>query len=235
MRARKPVVDERKIQAMLRKMPVLATAPADVSWTLAKASRVLNCRARDVVYLPGDSAASMFFVETGRLKVSKVTRDGKELTLGYQTSGDFFGETCLIAGGPRSEMVEAMTDSMLLEIDRGPLDAALREKPGMAYHFSRSLIERRNALEATMEKIIFKDVAAKLADLLVRLSADHGVEHEAGMLLDLRITHQEMANMIGATRETVSLTLSQFKKKSLLRNEGRKLILTDRSRLRALV
>jgi CRP-like cAMP-binding protein len=186
------------------------------------------------VYLPGDRAASVHFIASGRVKVSKVTRDGKELTLAYRTSGDFFGETCLLEGGPREEMVEAMENTMSVELDRAGLDHLLANHAQVAYPFARALIDRWRGLQTKVEQLVFKDVGSKLAELLLRLGSEHGIEHRRGLVLGLKITHQEMANLIGSTRETVSLTLSQFKRKGFIHTEGRKVILADREGLRAL-
>src|SRR4029453_10505931 len=146
----------------------------------------------------------------------KVTRDGKELTLAYRTTGDFFGETCLLEGGPREEMVEAMEPCSAVEIGRDQIDHLLRSSVAAAYPFARALIGRRRDLETKVEQLIFKDVGSKLAELLLRLGSEHGVENKKGLVLGLKITHQEMANLIGSTRETVSLTLSQFKRKGYI-------------------
>ena len=75
---------------------------------------------------------------------------------------------------------------------------------------------------------------SKLAELLLRLATEYGVDDSRGTLVALKITHQEMANLIGSTRETVSLTLAQFKRKGLIQTEGRKVIIADREGLRAL-
>ena len=88
--------------------------------------------------------------------------------------------------------------------------------------------------EGKIENLIFKDVNSKLAELLLRLGQDYGVDDSRGTLVSLKITHQEMANLIGSTRETVSLTLSQFKRSGLIATEGRRVILSDREGLRAL-
>ena len=96
--------------------------------------------------------------------------------------------------------------------------------------FEQSIAE----LEGKIENLIFKDVNSKLAELLLRLGQDYGVDDSRGTLVSLKITHQEMANLIGSTRETVSLTLSQFKRSGLIATEGRRVILSDREGLRAL-
>jgi len=226
--------EEKRVIQILRKCPVLIDAPADALGKLAATAQVQSYRARQVVYLPGDRAGSVHFIANGRVKVSKVTRDGKELTLAYRTSGDFFGETCLLDGGPREEMVEAMENTTSVEIDRTGLDGLLADHATVSYPFARALISRWLGLQAKVEQLVFKDVGSKLAELLLRLGSEHGIEHRRGLVLGLKITHQEMANLIGSTRETVSLTLSQFKRKGYIHTEGRKVILADREGLRSL-
>jgi CRP/FNR family cyclic AMP-dependent transcriptional regulator len=226
--------EEKRVVQILRKCPVLVDAPAEMLSKIAATAEPRSYRARQVVYLPGDRAAGVHFIASGRVKVSKVTRDGKELTLAYRTNGDFFGETCLLEGGPREEMIEAMENTTSVEIDRPGLDAILANNAQVAYQFARALITRWRGLQAKVEQLVFKDVGSKLAELLLRLGSEHGIEHRRGLVLGLKITHQEMANLIGSTRETVSLTLSQFKRKGLIQTEGRKVILTDREGLRSL-
>lgn len=213
---------------------MLSNVPSDAVQALLPGSKVSAYRARQVVYLPGDRAQGVFFLAQGRVKISKVTRDGKELTLAYRTNGDFFGEPCLLEGGPREEMAEAMEATTAIEVDRETLDRALAANGAAAYWFARALIARRKDLESRVEQLIFKDVGAKLAELLLELGQSHGIEDNRGLVVGLKITHQEMANLIGSTRETVSLTLSQFKKKGLIQSEGRRVILADREGLRAL-
>jgi CRP/FNR family transcriptional regulator, cyclic AMP receptor protein len=229
-----PTAEEKKILSILKKAEALADASSSAIATLASGAQLASFRARQVVYLPGDRAAGIHFLANGRVKISKVTRDGKELTLAYRATGDFFGETCLLDGRPREEMVEAMEPCATVEVTQEALDEVLKSNVDVAYLFVRTLITRRRDLETKVEQLIFKDVGSKLAELLLRLGAEHGVEAKKGLVLGLKITHQEMANLIGSTRETVSLTLSQFKRKGYIATEGRKVILADTEGLRAL-
>ena len=229
-----PTAEEKRILSILKKAASLEEASAAAIATLANGAQMGTYRARQVVYLPGDRAAGIHFLGTGRVKISKVTRDGKELTLSYRAAGDFFGETCLLDGRPREEMVEAMEPCTTVEVTQEALDEVLKTSVGVAYLFVRTLITRRRDLETKVEQLIFKDVGSKLAELLLRLGTEHGVENKKGLVLGLKITHQEMANLIGSTRETVSLTLSQFKRNGLIQTDGRKMILADREGLRAL-
>src|SRR3954451_9743306 len=226
--------EEKQVAGLLRRCDVLAEVSNELIQGLLQGITVANYRPRQVIYLPGDRSQGVHFLASGRIKISKVTRDGKELTLAYRAEGDFFGEPCLIEGGPREEMAEAMDASIAVEVERELVDRMLQTNGIAAYHFARALIARRKDLETRVEQLIFKDVGSKLAELLLNLGQEHGLVHEHGTAVGLKITHQEMANLIGSTRETVSLTLSQFKRKGLIQTEGRRVILADLEGLRAL-
>ena len=226
--------DDKRTLWYLKKVPLLTDLASDALSRLAEKVEMKEIRRRQVLYLPGDPGAAVFFVNGGRVKVSKVTRDGKELTLAYRAPGDIFGETCLIDGGPREEMAEAMENALVTEIERGEFERLLQGHAMLGYRLSKILAARRRDIENKIENLVFKDVNSKLAELLMRLANEYGVDDSRGTLIALKITHQEMANLIGSTRETVSLTLSQFKRRGLIRTEGRKVIVTDREGLRAL-
>lgn len=226
--------DQKKVLGLLRKVPLLGSLPGEALEKLAAPSKGESFKARQVVYLPGDRSFGVHLIVQGRVKVSKVTRDGKELTLAYRTAGDFFGEACILEGGPREEMVESMEPTVTVEVPREEFERLMREAPDFTRQLTLALMRRQRELEAKVEQLIFKDVGAKLAELLLQLGEEHGVPGKRGVALSVKITHQEMANLIGSTRETVSLTLSQFKRKGLIETEGRRVILADSEALRAL-
>ena len=218
----------------LKKIPLLAELGPDAVARLAERVDMREVRRREVVYLPGDPGKSLFFVNGGRVKVSKVTRDGKELTLAYRGPGEIFGETCLVDGGPRSEMAEAVENALLTEIDRADFERLLATTASLGAQMTKLMVTRRRELENKVEALVFRDVTSKLAELLVKLAGEYGVDDARGTMVALKITHQELANLIGSTRETVSLTLSQFKRKRFITTEGRKVIIADHEALKAL-
>ena len=228
------VQDEKRALWYLKKIPLFQEVSHDTMHKLVGLIEMREVRRRQVVYLPGDPGTAVYFVNGGRVKISKVTRDGKELTLAYRGPGEIFGELVLIDGGPREEMAEAMENALITEIERGEFERILQKEPLIGYRLTKIVAQRRREVENKIEQLIFKDVNAKLAELLLRLAVEYGIEDSRGTLVSLKITHQEMANLIGSTRETVSLTLSQFKRKGLIATDGRKVILADRDGLRAL-
>lgn len=226
--------DTKRMLWYLRKVPLLAPLGAEVLSELADTVEMREVRRREVIYLPGDPGESLFIVNGGRIKISKVTRDGKALTLVYCGPSEIFGETCMVAGGPREEMAEAMENSMVTEMARTSFETLLKNHAELGLRMTQLLASRRLDLENKLETLVFRDVTSKLAELLLELAGEYGVEDSRGTLVALKITHQELANLIGSTRETVSLTLSQFKKKKLICTEGRRVIISDAESLRAL-
>ncbi len=226
--------DEKRAMWYLRKIPLLEGVPAPRITELAAAVDIREIPRRQVIYLPGDPGDRVFFINGGRVKCSKVTRDGKELTLAYRGAGQIFGELCVIDGAPRDEMAEAMKNAIITELPREVFAELLLSDARLAFNFACIVGERRRQIEAKLEHLVFRDVQAKLAALLLELGEEYGVDSEDGTQIGLKITHQEMANLIGSTRETISLTLAQFKKRGLLDLNGRTVVLKDHDGLGAM-
>lgn len=227
-------MDTKRTLWYLRKVPFIADLGPDLLARLADRVELREAKRRDVIYLPGDPGNSLFLVHGGRIKVSKVTRDGKSLTLSYCGPAELFGENCLLDGGPRTEMAEAVENALLSAVSRTDFEDLITTYPALGLALTRLVIGRRRDLENKVEALVFRDVSSKLAELLVKLAGEYGVEDARGVMVALKITHQELANLIGSTRETVSLTLSQFKRKRLITTEGRKVIISDAEALRAM-
>jgi CRP/FNR family cyclic AMP-dependent transcriptional regulator len=228
------VHDNKRTLWYLKKIPMLLQLGPEAVARLSENVEMREIRRREVIYLSGDPGESLFFVNGGRVKISKVTRDGKALTLSYCGPSELFGEACLVDGGPRSEMAEATENAMVTEIERNDFDKLMQSHAQLGCAMTKLLAQRRRDMENKLETLVFRDVTSKLAEQLLQLADEYGVEDSRGTLVALKITHQELANLIGSTRETVSLTLSQFKRKNFIRTDGRKVIIADSKSLRAL-
>ncbi len=225
--------DDKRILWHLRKVPMLAAVSPAKLQDLVPVVSLREIPRRQVIYLPGDPGDKVFFINGGRVKTSKVTRDGKELTLAYRGAGQIFGELAVVDGSPREEMAEAMKNAIITDLPVEVFRELLLADTKLCFQFMAELCKRRKQLETKLEHLVFKDVQAKLASLLIELGEEYGQENEEGVLIGLKITHQEMANLIGSTRETISLTLAQFKKRGLLDMNGRAVILLDHEGLKA--
>jgi len=225
--------DDKRVLWHLRKIPLLGGVPPAKLEELISQVELREIPRRQVIYLPGDPGEQVFFINGGRVKTSKVTRDGKELTLAYRGAGQIFGELAVIDGSPREEMAEAMKNAIITELPVEVMRELLLADAKLCFDFMSEVGRRRKQLETKIEHLVFKDVQAKLAALLLDLADEYGQETEDGVQIGLKITHQEMANLIGSTRETISLTLATFKKKKLLNMNGRTVVVLDQDGLKA--
>jgi CRP-like cAMP-binding protein len=224
-----------KKQIFLKKIPVLRGLTGREWEKLQLQTELVDIKKRRVVYLSGDPGESIYFVNAGRAKISKVTRDGREITLAYVGPGDIAGENCLFNAGPRREMLETVANSILTEIPRNYFERLLSKKRSIMLELYKIVADRRRKIEQRLEHLVFRDVNAKLADLILQLGRQYGEENSQGIRVGIAVTHQELANLIGSTRETVSLNISRFKRKGLVDTEQRKLIIRDVDGLRALL
>jgi CRP/FNR family transcriptional regulator len=186
---------------------------------------------RQYVYLPDDPSDSLFILLEGKVRVAKLSRDGKEITLAILVAGDLFGEQALHHGGPRGTMTEVIEDAVVCAIDRDDFEQFVRQRPGLAYGVIQLLAARQREIQERIEELAFRDVPTRLARLLSRLVQDYGSAVPEGTVIDLPLTHQEVANLIGATRETTTATLNDFRRAGVLTLGRKRIVITDRGRL----
>ena len=191
---------------------------------------------RQLIYQPGDLSDAVYWIKSGRIKLYKLTEDGREIIFGLYQTGEVFGELAFVEDRPREYFAEAMDDTQFISIKRSGLFSIAKRKPGVIYRFAKLIAERRRETEATMESLLYKGVRERLAGQLLKLSKEYGIEDNRGKLLRIKITHKDLASLIGSSRETVSLTLGELKRVGLIDvNTDRKIIITDEKQLSQLV
>ena len=198
---------------------------------LERVSRQVNLRRRQPVYLPGDAAEAVYIIQKGRVKLSRVSEDGKEFTMAIMTEGDIFGELEVLEGTSRDMMAEAIEDSIVTVINGHEFQMTLRENSDLSLEITKLIGTRMKKIENRMEDLFFREVPARLARLLIELSCKWRDPVEGGIRLSFRITHQELANLIGSTRETVSAAMSNFKKQGLIQQDHRQITISNREGL----
>jgi CRP-like cAMP-binding protein len=172
---------------------------------------------------PGDG---LYVVVRGNAKVVLFGENGREMTLSLLGPGDFFGEMSLFDGKPRSANVVAVEDSTLLTLDREAFLAHLRVSPETSLRLLRELSERLRRANGLINNLAMHDVPSRLARTLVALAEESGEIREDGILISRRPTQQDLANMVGTCRETVSRALSSMARRGLVTPRGRSLLLS---------
>ena len=183
---------------------------------------------------PGDA---MYLIAQGRCKVALFGENGRELTLSQLGPGDFFGEMSMIDGRARSANVVALDDCTVLMLTREGFSQHLKAHPQTALNVMSELTTRLRRADETIANLALHDVESRLTRTLERLAREDGEQTESGLLLRRRPTQQDLANMVGSCRETISRTFTSMVKRGLLVPRGRALVLTrqllDRSQAQA--
>jgi len=166
---------------------------------------------------PGDL---FFVILRGEVKVFVDSPDGREVVLSHLQTGDFFGEMALLEGETRSASVEALTDCELAVLARAEFFAVLERDFSLTRKILERLSSRLRKANEVIESMALLDVGGRLARYLIRLADESGQPAVEGYFVVTRPTHQEIANSIGATRETVTRMLKQFEDRKLIRVKG---------------
>src|SRR5690606_25383107 len=136
--------------------------------------------------------------------------DGREKTLALLGEGEFFGEMALLDEGPRSAIAQALEKTTLLTLLRSDFDDFLARNAAASRQIIKVLSSRLRETNAQVMDIVFRDVRGRVATALLKLSDLHGVPCPMGQKIDLKLTHQELANLVGTARETVTRVLAEF-------------------------
>ncbi|MBX3120699.1 MAG: Crp/Fnr family transcriptional regulator [Fimbriimonadaceae bacterium] len=194
---------------------------------MEKITRMEEVKKRQPFYLPGDPSSNVYLLKRGRVKLANTAASGKEVTFDILEPGEVFGELEVLEGLPRETAAEALDDAMICVIRREDFDRYLAMHPKITVKLTKLIGLRLRRIQSRIEDLVFRDVPARLAHLLLELSKSDGAQEPRGIRIKAKLTHQEMANLIGCSRETVSATLGQFRDEGLLQLDGRTLTILD--------
>lgn len=173
----------------------------------------------------------IYLVKNGRVKIMAISPEGKKQILAILERGDVFGELAP-AGSGVPPYVEAFDHTVVCTLHRTLFEDIIRRTPEVGLRVIAALARRLRATEQEIEDLALRDVPGRLAAILLRLVEEHGEPHGAGIRLSVRLTHEDIANMIGSTRETITALINRFRDEGLLTVEQRILIILQKDRLR---
>jgi len=189
-----------------------------------------------VLFVAGDECRGLYIIETGRVRIYRTNPEGREQVLHVEGPGRPVAELPLFDGGPYPASAVALEETRLLFLPRGDFESLYRTNPDIAQAVIRALGRRLRHLVHVTETLAFRDVAARLALLLVGYAERTGRATPEGIEITLDRTQEELAIEIGAARESVSRAMKQLRRKGLVRRIDRDhLLVPDISRLRALL
>ena len=215
---------------ILRSAPILSNVPESDLVALAQASRERSYPAGQVILRQDAPGDAMYVVIEGRVKVVLIGEDGREVILSVLGPGAVFGEMALLDDAPRSAHVIAMTQCHVMTLYRGAFHERLRASPDLCLAMLAALSSRLRLADDRIRALSLLDVNGRVAHLLLQQSAEAGSD-----TFPRRLTHQNMAELIGASRETVSRTLQHLSERGVIEIGRRQVSILDRAALEAAV
>ena len=180
-------------------------------------------KARDVIFTPGDPDNQLYFLLEGTIRLYKLYGEFKEATTALLKDRGVFGKLSLVEGQWQDVFAEAVTDVRVAGVRKSALTEAIRHNPRLAIELFACFSERLTQSDEVIESLVHREVSARLATLLLKLGERFGEENGTGTTLDVRLTHQELANMIASTREAVSKVMSEFQRDGTIEVQNRKI------------
>lgn len=216
-----------RIRAAIARAPMFASLPLHAIEDLTQRVSIRRSRANGVVVSQDEPGDALFIIMSGRVKAVIFGENGREVTLSLLRPGDAFGEISVFDGEPRSANCVALEPTTLLVLGREDLLAHITQHPQTALNLLGEMANRLRRADDSIAQLALCDVHERLVRRIISLSREDGSEVPEGLLLRRRPTQQELANMIGSCRETISRAFNQLARDGLIIPKGRQLIVTN--------
>ena len=207
--------------SLLRRVPLFEVLKDDDLEAIARVTITRSYDKDQVIILAEEEGDALFLINTGQVKVSIVSEDGREVILSLLGEGAVFGELALLDEKPRSANVVAMSDAELYMLHRSDFLKLLYRVPKIAITLLAELATRLRKTDRKIEGLALLDVTSRISETLLQLADEQGEEHSEGLHIPNRPTHQQLANMSGTTRETVSRVLKRLEAQGYIVCKGR--------------
>ena len=185
----------------------------------------------DVLFSEGDPGDRLYVVTEGKIKLGHSSSDGRETLLAVMGEGEMFGELSLFDPGPRTATATALTDVTVLGLGHAALRPWLTGRPEVAESLLQALAQRLRRTNEALSDLVFSDVPGRVAKALLDLGESFGQSMPDGLHVTHDMTQEELAQLVGASRETVNKALADFASRGWLRLESRSVVLLDVERL----
>ena len=211
-------------QELLRTVPIFSELSEPDIAALARLTSRRTCPKDTVVFFENEEGDSFFCIVAGRIKVTILGDDGREVILSVLGRGDFFGEMALLDNEPRSATAIAVEDTELLSLHRNDFQSVLSDNRSIMSALIKILTARLRRANHQISTLALLDVYGRVARVIVDTARDEGKRLKDGRIAFRRATHQEIANRIGTTRETVTRMLKDLERQGLIHIEGKEIV-----------
>src|SRR5437764_9967058 len=213
-------------------LPLFAALEPEAADALAAAMTSRTVVRGHIVFREGDPGDRLFVVLDGKVKISRAAADGRESLLSVLGPGEMFGELSLFDPRPRTSTASAVTDATVAALAHDALRAFLLERPDVSMHMLQALARRLRRANDVVADLVFTDVPGRVAKNLLDLANRFGEQEHDGLHVHHDLTQEELAQLVGASRETVNKALADFAARGWLQISARSVLILDTERLR---
>jgi len=206
---------------------------ADIIQKIAISGNEHFFKKNTVILLEEDFGTTLFFIKSGKVKVTRSSDDGREVILNLLNKNDFFGEMSILDGLNRSATVIAVEDSVVFMLKRNDFLSFLKKYPEIAIGLVKTITKRLRSANLQIKSLSLNDAEGKIATVLLQLALDIGKFNEKGVTINNLPIQQTIASMASTSRETVSRILNNFSKKEIIELEGSELKIIDFEQFRS--
>ena len=217
---------------VVRKAPLFAALDDEAAAALMESMTTSHLDRGNILFREGDQGDRLYVIGEGKIKLGLTSVDGRENLLAILGPGEMFGELSLFDPGPRTATATAIAETQLLALSHEDLDSFLLGRPAVAANLLTALARRLRRANETLADLVFTDVPGRVAKALLDLSIRFGRPAEDGILVAHDLTQEELAQLVGASRETVNKALADFASRGWIHLEARAVVLTDVERLK---
>ncbi len=195
-------------------------------------SASLSIRKRETLPFQGTADTYIYFLKRGTIKLVKITAGGRSVALDILKAGTLFGEVNgVLAGHGEDLTAEALEDCFLCQMSKRNFDHLMTVVPCLSKRVTKIIGLRFKRIENRLSELLYSTVEERLARVFLYLAAEFGVCQQEGTVIQVRLTHNDLSELIASTRETVTLTVNSFKSKELVDYVGKRFVLLNSERL----
>lgn len=185
----------------------------------------------EVVFVEGEPGDTLYIITAGKVKIGRKSADGRDSLITLMGPSDMFGELAIFDPGPRTSTVTALTELKAVRMSRSVLRGWIADRPEIAEQLLRVLARRLRRTNDNLSDLIFTDVPGRVAKQLLYLAQRFGSREGTALRVDHELTQEEIAQLVGSSRETVNKALSDFAQRGWIRVQGRSILIDNPERL----
>ena len=202
--------ESQREEQLLRSSPLFGGMDGASARSLIAMMKRIELSKGDVIFNEGDEGHALYVIVKGKVKMARTARDGRENLLGLLGVGDMLGELSVFDPGPRLSRAHAVEESVVYELPKAVLDEWLDDHLEMSRHLMRALAQRIRRISNTMADLVFSDVPGRVAKAILDLGHRFGRMERGHVTVRHGLTQEELAQLVGASRETVNKALADF-------------------------